>query len=132
MKIKKIGIGVALALVFVVGFGFYAKDQAKQALADILNAAFIPKMSTSTAVMALTSSTDILSSSTARVYAIIVNDGLTPVYLGLDGKVAVVDAGIRLNASGGAYEINQLNNYLGTIRAIASGTPALLTVTAFQ
>ena len=56
----------------------------------------------------------VLEANAFRVGATIINDGATVKYLS-KGDAAVVNAGIRLNASGGSYEINTLNPWFGAI-----------------
>jgi hypothetical protein len=75
------------------------------------------------AVAVATSSTEALAANPARLYALLVNDSDATVYLAL-GETAVAGQGIRLNASGGSYEISQLlgNLYTGVITAIHAGT----------
>lgn len=62
-----------------------------------------------------------LYSDSDRLYALIVNDSDTIVYLNL-GAAAVVGEGIRLNANGGAFEINWTNLYTGAVYGIHGGT----------
>ncbi len=78
---------------------------------------------THTSVGAATSSTLALAANSNRRYAIFVNDSDTAVYLGL-GAAAIVNAGIRLNANGGSYEMSAMlgNLYRGAINAIHGGT----------
>ena len=52
-----------------------------------------------------------------RQYAKITNDSAYVVYLAL-GSTATANSGIRLSASGGTYEIDSTNLYVGTIKAI--------------
>lgn len=65
------------------------------------------------------SSIEILKENPARRYALFVNDSDTVMYLRL-GQEAAVNRGIRLNASGGSYEINSTNLYPGRICFICS------------
>lgn len=51
------------------------------------------------------SSTKIVDTNSSRKYAIFVNDSDETIYLSL-GAAAVINKGIRLNASGGSFEIN--------------------------
>ena len=67
----------------------------------------------------------ILGKNPARVYALLINDGADDIYLGM-GIPATANRGIRLNASGGSYEINLTNPWQGEIYAVSAGTPALL------
>ena len=64
----------------------------------------------------------------ARRYLLIVNDSDTVAYLAL-GIPAVANQGIRLNASGGSYEINFTNPFTGAIHAISLGATKKLMVT---
>lgn len=61
----------------------------------------------------------ILGTTTNRMYAAVTNDCSSVVYLTLDND-APQDFGIRLNANGGSYEINDQNLYTGAIRATSS------------
>lgn len=66
-------------------------------------------------------STLILASKAARIYALIVNDSDTVIYLAL-GAAAILHRGIRLNANGGAYEINWTNLHTDAIYGIHGST----------
>ncbi len=69
-----------------------------------------------------------LAANANRRYVCFVNDGTEPIYLYL-GAAAVMNRGIRLNASGGSYEMSrELGNlYVGAINGIcASGGMTLL------
>ena len=64
-----------------------------------------------------------LAANANRLYAAFINDGTEPIYLYL-GAAAVMNRGIRLNASGGSYEMNREigNLYVGAVNGIcASG-----------
>lgn len=67
-------------------------------------------------------STLILAANANRLYAVIINDSDTDMWLGI-GVAAVAHKGIRLNAEGGAYEIGWSNLYVGAVYGIheASG-----------
>lgn len=56
-----------------------------------------------------------------RTGVFIVNDSDTIIYLAL-GVDAALNAGIRLNAAGGAFEINKANLWKGSISCIHGGT----------
>ena len=75
-------------------------------------------------------STAVLAAKRQRKYALIVNDSDVVVYLNLNGDAAL-NAGIRLNASGGSYEISEAlgNLFTGAINAIASAGGKKLLVT---
>ncbi len=67
----------------------------------------------------------VLPKNPLRQYALLINDGSTDLYLGM-GIPAAVNRGIRLNASGGNYEINHTNPWHGEIHAISAGTPDVI------
>lgn len=72
--------------------------------------------------------TTALAANASRVYALLVNDSDEVIYIKL-GAAAVLNQGIRLNASGGSYEMSRQvgNLYTGAINAIcASGSKKLL------
>jgi len=73
-------------------------------------------------------STAALAANVNRLYALLVNDSDTPIYIKL-GATAVANQGIRLNANGGSYELSEKegNLYTGAINAIcASGGKKIL------
>ena len=80
-----------------------------------------------TAVLIQAVSTPVLAANPQRADAVFVNDSNQPIYLARD-NAAVLNAGIRLNAGGGSYEINRDNLFLGAINAIATGGDKNLTV----
>jgi len=65
------------------------------------------------------STTLTLAANVSRVSAVFTNDSDEVIYLSL-GNNAVMHQGIRLNANGGSYEINQTNLYTGIVHAICS------------
>jgi hypothetical protein len=69
-----------------------------------------------------------LASNANRKYALIVNDSANVVYIKL-GATAALNTGIRLNANGGSYEINETNLYTGIIDCISSVAAQTLLVT---
>ena len=71
-----------------------------------------------------------LAANASRLYALLVNDSDTAIYIKL-GAAAVLNAGIRINANGGSYEMSKdLGNlYTGAINAIASAASKNLIVT---
>ncbi|CAM5999297.1 unnamed protein product [Sphagnum balticum] len=90
-------------------------------------------MNVSTGVSVGDTSTLLLPASSGRVYAVIVNDGSEPVYLAMTGGgAAVANSGVRLNADGGSYEINFLNQYVGAIYGITATSTSNVTVSASQ
>lgn len=68
-----------------------------------------------------TSSQQALASNSSRRFAYIQNDSDTTIYCNL-GSTAVANQGIRLNASGGYFEINSTDSYTGAINCIHGGT----------
>jgi len=58
-----------------------------------------------------------LAANAKRIAATFVNDSNVVIYLSL-GVDAVLRAGIRLNAAGGSFEINQDNLFTGAVNAI--------------
>lgn len=71
---------------------------------------------------------EVLAVNPYRKYAIFVNDSVNVIYITLGGE-AVVNQGIRINGSGGSYEISALNLWLGRVNAIATGANSKLMVT---
>lgn len=127
-----IPLSVAGAVLVLIAFVFVSvSSSGKIASAQQGGSNYIQKMNISKGVSVTTSSTQLLPASSGRVYAVFVNDSTNPVYLSLDGNAATMNSGIRLNASGGSYEINMLNQDVGIVNAIASGT-SVVTVTASQ
>lgn len=127
--IVKIGFAVLFATM-IATYGFQVhKSNAPTAVGQSYN---ILKANVSKGVTVSGSTTKILDASSGRTYAVIVNDGTVPVYLSVDGNPAVAHAGIRLNPSGGSYEINSLNQFVSQLNAITATSTALVTVTAAQ
>ena len=67
-----------------------------------------------------TTSVQVLASLGTRVYAQLINDSDSAVYLAF-GEAAVTNQGVRLNAKGGIYEVNWYNLWRGAINAITTG-----------
>jgi len=82
---------------------------------------------TDTAVAVEIVTTEVLAANPRRHEAVFVNDSNKPIYLAR-GNDAVLHEGIRLNATGGSYEINRDNLFLGAINAIAEGGAKVLTI----
>ena len=83
---------------------------------------------THTVVTVGATTTAALAANTSRIYALLINDADEAIYIKL-GASAALNAGIRINANGGNYEMSeQLGNlYQGAINAIcASGSKKLL------
>lgn len=81
----------------------------------------VTRTGTSTGVNVTTSNAEVLATNPTRKTATFVNDSDEVIYLALAGTAAV-NQGIRLNASGGSYEINYTNRFTGAVNAIHGGT----------
>ena len=77
------------------------------------------KTCTGSGTAAAATSTVILAANLDRKYASFINDSDEICYLGL-GAAAVLNKGIRLNASGGSFEINSTNVFQGIVYAIST------------
>ncbi len=73
-------------------------------------------------------STSVLSANSERIAATFINDSDEAMYLAL-GKKAKMNSGIRLNAGGGSFEINQTNLYVGNVSVICASGGKNLCVT---
>ena len=83
---------------------------------------------THSAVTVGNTTTAAIAANTARKYLLLVNDSDEAIYVKL-GAAAVLNQGIRLNASGGSLELSVANGnlYAGAVNAIcASGSKTLL------
>jgi len=97
------------------------QDSILAAIQNVSSSANTPK----TGVVVGSSTTLALAANTARKSAVFTNDSNETIYLAL-GSEAAMNQGIRLNANGGSYEINQTNLYTGIVTAIcASGSKNL-------
>lgn len=72
-------------------------------------------------------STAVVVANPSRMHLVLVNDSTQTMYLGL-GAAAVIGSGIRLNASGGSFEISETNLYCGAINAITASGQANITI----
>jgi len=72
----------------------------------------------------------ILDNNPARRYCLLVNDSDSVAYIKL-GVPAVANEGIRLNASGGSFEINATNLWAGEIYAVSTGASKKLMITEY-
>lgn len=76
-----------------------------------------------TTVTVGTASAQAVAANASRAYLLLVNDGDEAIYVSLGGAAAL-NAGIRLNASGGSYETS---TWRGAVQAICtSGNKKLL------
>jgi hypothetical protein len=85
---------------------------------------------THTAPTAGVATGELLAANANRLYALLVNDSDTIVYIKL-GAAAVVNQGIRLNANGGSYEMSKKlgNLYTGAINGISGIAGKVVLVT---
>ena len=128
-KILMCAVAIMLGIFIISGY----KSTVPKSLGDGSTPLYITSMNVSTNVNVSTTSTSVLAASSGRVYALIVNDSPVPIYLSLNNATAVSGKGVMLPASGGKYEINGLNQYVGIINAITATTAtASVTVTASQ
>ncbi len=123
---------ILIALVLVLGTGSFIFLNLKAQNVDAAQYTLIPKATVSTGISVAGTSVTLLGASSSRQYAVFVNDGSVPLYISLDGNAAVAGHGIRLNANGGSYEINSLNQFISQVNAITAGTTVNVTVTANQ
>lgn len=81
-----------------------------------------------TAVSCATTTTEALAANTSRISALLINDGATVIYMKI-GEAAVLNQGIRLNASGGSYYMTAGDGNLDTEAVnciVASGTETIM------
>jgi len=127
-NLKTIGI-TTLVVIGIIFIGYSLKTSN---VGSYSGSPFI-KMATTKSVTA-TSSVEVLAGSTSRKYAIICNDSSNVVYINLNGsEPATSDVGLRLNANGGCYEINEDNLYIGAIQASSTNeTSSKLIISEFK
>lgn len=93
-----------------------------------------PMYSKHSVVAAAATSTVIVPANSLRRYVLLVNDSDAVVYIAVDGKVASLNSGIRLNAYGGSYEFGPDANglvYTGDVYGIsAAGSKNVLVTEA--
>ena len=89
----------------------------------------VPVVNTVSSVTLAVSTTTVLSANQNRQYALIMNDSDTVIYLHLNAPTTTnaLNEGIRLNASGGSYEISRDNLYTGAISATSTAASKVLT-----
>lgn len=131
-KIFKQYLTIIASVVITAVFVSWFSINASKVAADSGQPNTIKKMSVSTGVTVGVTSVDALDASSGRTYAVFVNDSANPIYLSMNGAPAVVGQGVRLNATGGSYEINLSNQYIGQVNAISGTGGSNLTVTASQ
>lgn len=90
---------------------------------------FLPCLSASPqSVTVGATSTSVLSANNSRSGAIFVNDSDETIYLSLGGT-AVLNKGVRLNATGGAFTIDPSFMFVGPVTAICTSGNKNLCVT---
>lgn len=129
MKEKYLFISLFILLTAVGGFAIGRDVVTQNAQAQVggsFQANKFIRFSTSSAITipGTTGGTNqqLLATNTARIYAAIVNDCSSVVYLGFNGNPAIINSGIRLNANGGSYEINEQNLYIGAISGTSTAS----------
>lgn len=126
MKNNKLLLALVLVLFLSTAFLLFSNGEVKGVQTQFGSSVSYPAfnaLSSTTSKLVTTSST-LIQSSTTRQYLAIVNDGSYPIYITCDGgNPAVAYEGIRLNASGGAYEMTgeEGNMCFGAIYGIAVG-----------
>lgn len=71
--------------------------------------------------------TEVVAANPSRMHLVLVNDSTQVMYLAF-GADAVIGSGVRINASGGSYEMTPDNLYCGAIDAICAGGQANMTI----
>lgn len=104
-----------------IGGAFYGTDYSDTATSSKMIVGLNPA-----AIYAKT--TQLVATSSSRVYLAIVNTGTNYVCLNLDASIAQNCKGIYLAPSGGSFEINETNLYTGTITAIANSASTTVTI----
>lgn len=127
LYMKNTLITIIVTAVVVAGgmFALEATSKTTQALGGDVNR--FKSGVTNDKVSVLSSTTEVAAANTSRQYLAIINDSANVVYLGL-GEAAVSGEGIRLNASGGTFEINSANLFTGAINGISSATSSVTIV----
>ncbi len=117
---------IAVLLVFSV----LAFSKVEAPIGAVYNQNSFRKVATSSAMSIGTTSSQLIATSTNRVYLRITNTDANYVCLSFDADKPAVDCqGIYLGASGGSYEISTDNLYKGAIRAISNTGASVITIT---
>lgn len=85
---------------------------------------------TETATTTQAPSVLVLSANSSRTYARITNDSDTAIYIGT-ASTSSINEGIRLDADGGTFVINQDNLYTGEFWATSSAASKNILITEF-
>jgi len=109
---------LTIVLSIVVSLGIFTFLQKDNSLSGIVRYMYSDDTASST-VMTITSDTRILATSTDRIYARVINDCSSVVYLTDNADTpASLSSGFRLSASGGTWDSDSDNFiYTGSVRA---------------
>ncbi len=112
--------GIPYKAAAISGTALFAESVSGVLTSDTTGAYTTP---THTVATVTTATGAALAANANRLYALLVNDSDTTIYVKL-GAAAVANQGIRLNANGGSYEMSKKlgNLYTGAINAIHAGT----------
>lgn len=106
---------VFLAIVFA------AQPQRAEATAGGSDTTIIKATTAASTTVSASASTQIMATSTSRVYAMICNDDPSDILFLNFGNNAALDKGIRVSA-GNCFEIGRGNRFTGAVNGIASST----------
>ena len=120
---KLISVALVIAAITFLGYRFTERPvwESNRSLGSSIN--FLEGNLTSGSATASTTRKLLLPANSGRQYAIFTNDGAdSPVYLHLTSASTTVSTstGIRLNVSGGSYEILPGNLYTGEVWIISN------------
>lgn len=125
MKYNILGIIIAIAIVIITATILFTENR------DLggYSISWISGTTNSSSTVS-NSASSVVSDNTGRLYLSLVNDGANVVYLHFiaTSTGVVAQEGIRLSATGGSFEIDANNLYLGEIYAITSSGTSTLTI----
>ena len=137
-KVDKLIIALSLMIlayfaffVFMVGSTAYHSAVSKVSEESFGAGAEITKLDNPTATkisMTADTATLILSTSTARKYVAIVNTATNTLTICATKATCVEDTGVRLNGSGGSYELTSENLWYGAIYGVLDTSTANIAV----
>ena len=121
---------IAGAIAVALIGGIFALGKTEAPTGAVYNQNEFRTVATSSQMSIGTSSTQLIATSTDRIYLRITNTDANYVCLSFDADKPAVDCeGIYLGASGGSYEITSDNLYKGAIQAIGNTAASSLTIT---
>ena len=82
---------------------------------------------TNTSVTVAATTTAVLAANVKRISALIINNSDEVIYLAL-GSAAVLNKGIRLDASGGSFVLEDSDDFNGAINGISTSGSKVVTV----